>query len=281
MKNLSNLFPDTKWTPMELELESQEVERELKKLFKAVGLYIHCEGVKDDKWMLFRRGQLELPSILDVEWRVKQYEKNNRTEKELKYIKSYANFRNRNLTKNMERKRKLDDLLLRLNGNKDLIKRMKEIFDMYKSPVPEIAHVTRKDKINKMLLEALKSKTPINENDAKKEAEKQLREEESREKQLYFENAMKSAFFLCMNINYSVPIGRTALHIDDRSKRVKKCLSYSISKAGKSYSWSDYAECAKREMDELHVSLTEAHMAEEMRLNGGYQNCLKQTILTT
>lgn len=240
MKNKHNLYPVPDWTNEELIQEIHEVEKELKKQADYAVLYVLTSNPETSKesWERFDKAKGKSDKHIRAEWRSSDT-LGELLEKEQRFIKSYMNFRNRELKENLDKKARTSMITRELFQCKSLVKDLKQIYNLY----------------------GVQSKSE--------------KSKDRKEKGQGYENAFFSAACICFKTNYSRMPGEMIKHFDDRAGQLNECMDYAITKRCKKYQWSDYAMAKQIKMSEMNISLMEVHMSDIMRSHPDYLSCIR------
>lgn len=110
MENLQNLFPEFEWNIEEVRQEKREVYKQLKE--SAPYLSLICQ---EEKRTVFAEGKnfwsRKYQTYSEMWWEVRENTEASLGEKQYNYLMTFVKFRNRQLKKNMTRKKDMEECI--------------------------------------------------------------------------------------------------------------------------------------------------------------------------
>jgi len=238
---LQNLYPECVWNIEEIKQEIQEVKKRLRESFGYLSL--RCK-TKEGK-VLSGKKLLEAENYLtyiSIRWEVRKSACKSISEKQVDYLTAFVNFRNRQLEKNLSRKKEMESFLEKLLKSTGLIKAMKKIFRLY---VPGI---------KKNLPEEMTNKDEFIET-------------------LFIEN-ITAAVTICLGLNISKK-GDRYYYCEDRRGQINE-NKINIISSRTVWHWSDFSDETKILFNQSGLTLIALHIAEKMKLNEDYVSSIRE-----
>lgn len=239
MENLQNLFPESEWNIEEIRQERQEVNKQLKE--SASYLSLICQVGKNavlaEGRKFWSRRCRTYPKIW---WEVKENTEASLGKKQHDYLMAFVKFRNRQLERNVGRKKDMMECIDSLLDSEGLMKFMKKIFNLY---LPTI----------------------------KKQLDTEVEDIENVLNRIFYENVV-SAATICLGLNVAKK-EECYYFCENRRNQLNK-NKLNIISSGKVWHWSDYSQEIKEILAQSGLMLVTLHMAEKMKSHEDYMRCI-------
>lgn len=243
MENLQNLFPEFEWNIEEVRQEKREAYKQLKE--SAPYLSLICQ---EEKRTVFAEGKnfwsRKYQTYSEMWWEVRENTEASLGEKQYNYLMTFVKFRNRQLKKNVTRKKDMEECIESILAAKDLMRLMKKTFSLY---LPSI----KKKLADELEGESEKMEKIIN--------------------SIFRENVV-SAATICLGLNVAKKAEGYYFCENRRNKLNENKIN--IISSGKVWHWSDYSNEIKEILSKSGLALMTLHMAEKMKNHEDYLRCI-------